>query len=112
MPPSSVPLQVLGVEPAPGVWPGAGVRVPGSERAAFGLDVLVSVLHTTDEEAGASGPAYGEARCAGPCPASMHRVRRERGREAAASPTPWFGVWDPCESLRLQPNDCNLCPRS
>ena len=45
----------------------AAVGVPaGSERSAHGLDVLLSELHTTPVEEGASGPADAEVNSAGP----------------------------------------------
>ena len=46
----------------------AAVEVPpGSDRwSAYGVNVLVSELCTTDDDEGAGGPADGEATSAGP----------------------------------------------
>ena len=68
-----VPLRTLVVEPDPGASE-AEFGVPGSERNAYSLDVLVSRLRASCDEA------------------SMHYAQQERRRVAAASAAPRFGV--------------------
>ena len=85
-----VPLRVLGVEPS----------LEASSEAVFGVcpaSICSSPGLRTSFEEGASGPAVGEVNSAGPRTAGIRGAQMERGRTATASPTPRFGVWDPCE---------------
>ena len=93
-PPSAGAECVLGV----GVSSETAVGVP----AAYGLDVIVSELRTTHStKKERSGPADGEANCAGSRAASKY---------GAESPTLRSGVWHPCGNPGRQPNDWNFSP--
>ena len=97
----TVVMPLLTVGPILGASSQAAFEVPaGSERSAYGLDVLVSELRTTRVEEGASG-LDGEVNTTGPRTA---RRPHEGGQRLGS------GVWDSCENPGLQPNDWKLLP--